>query len=87
MTSYDHNTIPEHGNLRGFITGQTDEYGDGVAEILSIARKTIEGRLKNQNPALIQDRLKHLSDAEDAYNLENDIDGVRDALAEAFRPV
>ena len=82
LETFDH--VTTRGNLQPFLREEADEYGDGVADLLSFAREEIEQAEARMTEVEFLTRHEHLLEAEDAWNLDNDIDGVRASLQAAF---
>lgn len=80
--TYDH--VPTTCNLRPFLRGDADEYGDGVAELLTHAQHVLDATEFQMTEEEFAVRWAHLEEAQDAWNLDDDIDGVRDCLRSAF---
>jgi hypothetical protein len=80
--TFDH--VPTTGNLQAFLREETDEYGDGVAELLSFARDTLEGMEAAMTEEEFSLRHVALLGAEEAWDFDNDIDGVRAELQRTF---
>lgn len=82
LDTFEH--VTTCSNLRSFLREEADEYGDGVAELLSFARRELDDAEARMTEAEFLVRHEHLLEAEDAWNLDDDIDGVRESLQAAF---
>jgi hypothetical protein len=79
---FDH--VPATGNLQAFLREETQEYGDGVADLLSFARDTLDGMEAAMTEEEFSIRQVALEGAEEAWNLDDDIEGMRAELQRAF---
>lgn len=85
MTRDPFEHVPATHNLQAFLRTETNVYGDGVDELLSFARTTLESMEAVMTEIEFSMRSDSLLDAEDAWILDQDIDSVRKALQHAFR--
>lgn len=80
--TFDH--VPTTHNLQAFLREEANEYGDGVADLLSFARDTLEGMEAAMTEHEFSVRADALLEAEDGWNIHDDIDWTRESLQRAF---